>query len=141
MRIGRLLALALAAVLAGCGQDSGGGKVHVSGTATFNGQPIPAGQVTFTPAAGNSGPQGFADIRDGKYDTSSGGQGTVGGPHDVRITGFDAAVAPDRPTVKALFNEYTVKIDLPKEGPKATQDLEVPASAAQGLIHSTEPPP
>ena len=129
-----------AAVLAGCGGDSGAGKVHVSGKATFNGQPIPAGQITFTPAAGNSGPQGYAEIKAGQYDTAQGGQGTTGGSHDVRIAGFDGKSSPDNPNVKALFNEHAVNVDLPKTG-QATQDFDVPASAAAGLIHSTEPPP
>lgn len=136
-----LAAFFLGAAALGCVNSEGAGQFHVSGTATFDGQPIPAGKIVFTPdiAAENKGPQGFADIRDGKYDTSMGGQGVVGGKHDVQIQGFDASVTPGGAPPKPLFIEYTLKADLPKEN--STQDFVVPASAAAGLVIGSEPPP
>jgi hypothetical protein len=135
------LVVAAAVLAAGCGSESGSGEYHVSGSVTFDGRPVPAGKIIFTPdaAAKNSGPQGFADIRDGRFDTSAGGQGVVGGPHEVEIQGFDSTPAPDSPPPKPLFNAYTTKTDLPREN--AQQDYAVPASAAAGLVISAEPPP
>ncbi|MCR9119920.1 MAG: hypothetical protein NXI22_23535, partial [bacterium] len=69
------------ALLTGCG-ESGPVRYQVSGKVQFQGKPVPAGSVIFTPdtAQGNSGPQGVAEIVDGAYRTSGGGLGTVGGP-------------------------------------------------------------
>src|SRR6266540_5886869 len=77
-------------VVAGCG-DSGPKRLRLTGTATFDGKPIPYGDVVFTPDGSqkNSGPQGIAQIRDGKYDTAgSDGKGFAGGPTVVHVTGL-----------------------------------------------------
>lgn len=122
---GRALAAGLfvAAVLAGC-TESGPHRFRVSGEAKFAGQPIPYGDVLFTPdgAKQNSGPQGIANIRDGKYDTAAaGGQGVSGGPTVVRVTGLSG------PGGKLLC-EYEYTVDLPRAD--TTHAVEVPASAA-----------
>jgi len=92
---------------------------------TFDGQPIPAGEIILTPdaAKGNSGPQGVAEIRDGKYDTAWGKpvRGAAGGPTVFRVTGMTG------PQGKALC-EYELKADLPRED--TTYDIKVPKSAA-----------
>jgi len=126
-----LVALACGSLL-GCG---GGTKLNrVSGRVTFNGQPVPAGKIYFTPdaAKGNSGPAGFADIKDGAYDTSAaGGQGVAPGPVAVRIEGTDGS--------KALFVGYQTSVELPQGS--STQDFEVPSSAAKNLPKDAGPPP
>jgi len=75
--------------VSGCG-GSGVERVEVSGAVTYKGELVPAGPVIFEPdpKQGNIGPQGFAKIKDGKYQTES-GLGSVGGPVIVRITVFD----------------------------------------------------
>ena len=66
----RTTALLLVTLSVGCGKDEGN---RVSGMITFNGQPVPAGKIYFTPdtSKGNSGPTGYADITNGRYDTAS----------------------------------------------------------------------
>jgi len=121
-----LILLATAACLGGCGKQSGGPQRYdVSGTVTYAGKPVPAGSVTFQPdkTKGNSGAAGFATIKDGKYDTKAGGQGVVGGPQVVKIAGFDGVAQPQLPNGAALFREYSVSVDLPKE--KTTKDFEI----------------
>jgi hypothetical protein len=114
----------LVAVCCGCG---GGGddvdRHDVSGSVTFDGQPVPKGRIIFEPdaSAGNSGATGVADIVDGKYDTATGGKGTIGGPHVARLEGRDASGG-------LLFVDHTEKVDLPKQA--GTHDFQVPASAA-----------
>jgi len=124
---GFLACLALAPCGCGGGGD-GPSRFDVSGSVTFNSQPVPFGRVVFDPdtAAGNKGPQGFAEIRDGSYDTRS-GRGTVGGPHIVRISGFgtDPKTGNEDNPVPALFPDYQTKVDLPKS--EATQDFAVAA--------------
>jgi hypothetical protein len=134
-----LVLFGLAVVLAGCG-DSGGSRQRVSGQVTFDGRPVPAGQIMFEPdtSAGNKGPMGSAEITNGQYDTQAAGIGTVGGPHLVRITGLEGKPT-DNAAVRPLFNTYETKVDL-GQGP-ATKDFDVPAAAAEGLKFSDEPPP
>ena len=87
---------------------------------------------------GNSGPQGYADIKEGKFDTSQGGKGCTGGVVVVRIEGFEAT---DQPGVfgKPLFAAFELKDDLPREA--CTRTFEVPASAASGLPGNVGPLP
>ena len=75
---GTMLVIAMP-LLAGCG-GSGPRAVNVSGTVTFNGQPVPQGKIYFDPdtAAGNDGVQGFARIQEGAYDTTRHRQGNRG---------------------------------------------------------------
>lgn len=126
-----LAAVAVASAVCGCGGDAGPDRYDVSGTVTFNGQPVPAGHIIFEPdtSADNSGPQGAADIRDGKYDTGADGRGTVGGPHVVRISGFESFSEDENNPAKPLFTDYETTVDLPEE--TTTKDFDVPASAAQ----------
>lgn len=107
-------------IAAGCGGDAGPKRHRVSGEATFDGTPIPHGDVLFSPDAskGNSGPQGIAQIRDGKFDTDGeDGKGVAGGPTIVRITGLSG------PGGKLLC-EYDFPLELPRED--SVQKLDVP---------------
>jgi hypothetical protein len=93
----------------------------------FDGKPVPAGMIFFDPdvSRGNDGPQGFAPIKDGRYDTRHNGKGAVGGPHMVRIQCFDGKPGAELPMGHLLRPEYTTAIDLP--GKATTQDFDVPA--------------
>ena len=91
---------------------------------------------------------GYADIKDGRYDTSSsGGRGCVGGPMIIAIEGTDPNAAPDKPkkgeeseetTVKLLFPRYEIAEDLPKSD--TTKDITVPAEASKGPIEPKKKP-
>jgi hypothetical protein len=130
-RWGLPVALGALFICSGCGGAADGPKRYdVSGTITYGGQPVLAGTIMFEPDAskGNKGPAGYAEIRDGKYDTrGEAGKGTIGGPHVVRITGLDPSKAvPDLlPDGPPLFSDYQTTADLPEAD--ATQDFEVPA--------------
>ncbi|WP_425617023.1 hypothetical protein NA78x_000689 [Anatilimnocola sp. NA78] len=118
-----LLALVAAVALAGCNTASGPPSYTLTGDITFDNQPIPKGQIVFTPdsSQGNSGPQGVATIQGGKFDTSKdGGSGIGGGPTRVRVTGQ----AEDG----KLLCEYEYSVELPKQS--STLEIKVPASAA-----------
>jgi hypothetical protein len=112
-----------AAALVGCADD-GPKRYRVSGEAKFDGQPIPYGDVLFTPdgAKGNSGPQGIAQIRDGRFDTAGpDGKGVAGGATVIKVTGLSG------PGGKLLC-EYEMKVDLPRAD--GTQNIEVPKGGA-----------
>jgi hypothetical protein len=122
----RLIWFAFFSVVLGC--DSGPKTYHLTGTITYQGKAVPAGNILFEPngSQGNEGQPGFAKIKDGKYDTSLEGQGVLGGPHQVRITGFDGVPRGELLLGIPLFPDYTTTADLPKTD--AVQDFDVPAT-------------
>jgi hypothetical protein len=79
--------VALAALLAGCGQRgySGPGRFPLAGTVTYDGQPIDIGSISFLPLNESSGQRvsgGY--IFDGKYEVPE-GQGANAGKYRVEI--------------------------------------------------------
>src|SRR5262245_45558262 len=129
----------VACVLAlGCGKSDH--AYHLSGKVTFNGQPLPRGKIFFLPdtTKGNSGQGGFADIKDGVYDTRNNGSATPGGAIIVRVDGFDGNTTSSNLVGQPLFLNYEVRVDLPRDS--ATKDFDVPASAAKDLPKLVDPP-
>ena len=122
------LVLTGAALLVGC---CSGEQLHdVSGTITYEGKPVPKGLIFFDPEKGTPGTQGFANIENGRFDTSVSGQGKGirGGAYSVRISGFDGVVGPEAPFGKALFPEHEFKKDLAAQ--KQTLDYDVKRAKA-----------
>lgn len=112
----------------GCNRSAGPKRYHISGTVTYQGKPVPFGDIMFVPdnSKGNSGPAGFAKIKDGKFDTSVDGKGMIGGAQEITINGSSVA----RPegsdeAIPALFPQYQTQAELPQA--KMTLDFEVPA--------------
>jgi hypothetical protein len=111
--------LVLTLLVCGCGSE-GIARYELSGTVTYDGQPVPKGFVTITPdtSKGNEGPGGGAEIVDGKFRTPS-GKGIIGGPHVVRIVGYDGVPTrmegEELPDGKSLFPPYQANIDFPKQ--------------------------
>lgn len=111
-------------LLVGCSSDKGPERFRLNGEAKCDGKPIAFGDVVFTPdgSKGASGPQGFANIRDGKFDTSGeGGKGIAGGPMIIRVTGFTG------PGGK-LICEHEYAVELPKKD--ASFEIVVPPLTA-----------
>ena len=121
MTIDRVLFSVLCICLAGCG-SSEEPTFHVSGTANYDGKPIPAGIIYFDPdpMKGGKGPQGFANIHDGAYKTA---QGIRGGAYSVRITGYDGKPASEAPLGKTLFVEQEMKKELPAADSELNFDI------------------
>jgi hypothetical protein len=128
----------LSICLLGCGDTTGN---RISGKVTFAGKPVPAGKIYFRPdsSKGSSGSTGYADIRDGQYDTSiEGGQGAPAGAVVIMIEGNDPTAASSGGeasadiTTKPLFSGYETTAELPKGA--STKDIEVPAEAAKGPV-------
>lgn len=126
-----------ASVLTGCyGGNESATAFHVSGQVQFDGKPLPAGKIYFTPDAsrGNQGPQGTATIENGKYDTEETRFGIVGGPYIVRIEGYDGIQPPNDedgmfPNGQVLFRDYEIKLEFPQAN--HVEDLDIPSSAAK----------
>ena len=118
-----LIVLCLLVSAAGC-SDPGPKRFRISGDVTFDKQPIVHGDIVFTPdgAKQNSGPQGTAQIRNGRFDTTGPeGKGIAGGPTVVHITGFTELGGK-------ILCETKIYIDLPRSD--STQSFDVPAKDA-----------
>ncbi|QDU73537.1 hypothetical protein Pan97_05120 [Bremerella volcania] len=128
MRV-RLPSIAIAASLllywtaAGC--NYGDSTVHLTGHVTYDGKPVPRGTITFSPDTkqGNAGHGSKAIIQDGTYTTRE-SFGLVGGPHVVRIEGFNGIAHGDNLDGQILFKPHEESYDLPMES--GEYDFEVP---------------
>ncbi len=120
----------VACFAAGC---SGPAVQQLTGKVTFKNQPVPAGRVFFLPdpTKKNTGPGGFAEIKNGKYDTRAKGAGSPSGALIVRIDGFDGQTTSENPLGQPLFLTHEMLIDLAPG--TATHDFDVPADAAKNL--------
>lgn len=117
-------------LISGCG-ESGPKRHRLTGTVKFDGAPLKYGTIYFDPDQGNQGPQGFAEVIDGAYDTKANGRpGVISGKVVVRIMGFkekpEASTSSDEPK-QALFEEFKESIELPDSDSK--KDFDVPKEA------------
>lgn len=88
-------AIALTGLLAGCGSGTGP-LVAVTGTVSYQGQPLPGGMIVFTPdsAKGTQGSIGSAKIHpDGSFSLSTGdSSGVVPGWHRITVVAISDSV-------------------------------------------------
>ncbi|PQO25959.1 hypothetical protein C5Y96_21130 [Blastopirellula marina] len=127
----RRWALAFAVLLtSGCGDGKTSDTYSVSGNITYDGKPLPRGNIMFSPdaSANNKGPGAIAEIKDGKYQTLP-EKGVTGGSYVLTINGYDGVPIPSgeggmNEMGKPLFQSYDTKVDLPKEDTQ--HDIEVP---------------
>lgn len=121
--------------LAGCG-DGGPPRYHISGTVTFEGQPVPAGAISFIPVGETEVPRGpgFCRFTQGHYESRS-GRSPGSGSYRVLIDGYDGVAfevklgeeIEEHPLGKPIFPTHIVEVDLPAEH-GGVFDFEVPAS-------------
>ena len=82
--LGIVSCVLVAAVAVGCGGKKGCERVIVSGTVTFQGQPVASGQIRFVPTKDTQAPISGAGIIDGKYSVEANG-GVPVGTHKIKI--------------------------------------------------------
>ncbi|WP_231746644.1 hypothetical protein [Maioricimonas rarisocia] len=83
--------LVLLAFVSGCGDASGEDapqRAAVSGTVTFNGQPLPEGLVRFVPIDGTPGPKTAVPVSQGRFQVEA-EHGPVVGTHRIEIQSTD----------------------------------------------------
>ena len=122
------LAVALPILVSGCAsKDAGPTRYDLSGKVTFNGAPVPAGEITLSPdsSQGNSGPGGIVMIQNGEYKTPP-DAGIVGGPYVVQILGFDGVANKESEEGMPIFPPYETTVEFPKEA--TTHDFEIPGT-------------
>lgn len=137
-RLSKFAPVLVLATLAACGSD-GRTRYPLSGKVTFEGRPIPKGIIYFDPdVTKNDGPQGFALIENGTYDTRNQGQGTSGGWHQARLFACDGVVGPEAPMGRPMFPEYSWNVEVPAA--ESTLDFAITAAEVrQKSFQLTEP--
>ena len=117
------LCLLLGALGCGGAADDGPPRYQLSGTVTYAGQPVPAGDINLVPdfEQNNAGPGTFCMIQNGKFSTPA-GKGVVGGPYILTISGYRSTDTDAENN--QLFDSYDYKIDLPQSNHTVT--IEVP---------------
>jgi hypothetical protein len=103
----------VAHALSGCGARVPDGLMAVNGVVTFQGRPVPYGEVVFEPdpAKGNRGPQCRCAINSGAYATRA-GFGAPTGPVIVMVNGFTQPPGFDYLESKPLFTAHSFTTDL-----------------------------
>ena len=90
----------------------------ITGVVTYQGQPVPAGVIRFTPQGASASSRGGAggEIRDGRYAVKA-GHGSAGGGYKVQIRGFTGVAKQVGPVVdplgEELFSEVTRTTEIP----------------------------
>lgn len=80
----KLAAFFAIVMLIGCsGKDTGPDRATISGSVTFNEQPLEKGTIEFIPTGNTNGPSSGGAIKDGKYDISE--KGPAPGSYKVLI--------------------------------------------------------
>ena len=114
-----LQAMAIVALAFVCGcSENGLDKVVLHGKVTFDGKPLPTGQIRFVPLEGTSGPKSGAVIIDGQY-TADGKGGVPLGSHRVEIqayrpvggrvpTAMQAEGGPTEPYLPAKYSGQSI---------------------------------
>jgi DNA-binding NarL/FixJ family response regulator len=93
-------------------------RAVISGAVTFEGTPVPAGLIRFTPRGEKTAARAIVagEIRDGRYAVQA-GHGSVGGGYRVHVRGFTGVAKQVGPAVdplgEPLFKEVVRTADIP----------------------------
>jgi len=122
--------------MTGCGEKGEFKRYHLEGTVTFQGLPLPYGEMILSPDVSkqNSGPSTVLEIHNGKFHTEP-GQGHIGGPYTAIITGFDGKHPQvndplrDPKSLKGsvIVQHFQTSFDFPKANHQVS--IEIPAGS------------
>jgi hypothetical protein len=114
---GSLIIICFIITAIGC-TPAGPKRYQVSGTVTFDGQPVTEGEIRFSPdnTKGNTGPQGYAAIENGKFKTLK-ETGIITGPMFATVTAVGPAVTDDKndgsSSRKIIFENWNHSFEMP----------------------------
>jgi len=129
----RLMSVLMVLTAMGCGgQGEAPPRFTLSGTVTYQGKPVPEGEIIISPdlSANHSGPGSYATIKDGHFETAP-GKGITGGAYLLSVTGFDGVPFKSEDggetflQGKTLFADFKIKQQF--QSKNETLDIEVPA--------------
>jgi hypothetical protein len=120
---------ALFALAVGCSAKQE--MAQVSGKVTFQGKPVPAGWISFTPEPGK-GSVRVCQIKDGVYDSSKEeNPGIYPGKNLIKIAGFNGKKEFRWGQGKQIFNPVDDTLDVAPGS--MTKDFEIPDSAGKDV--------
>ncbi|MDA0836007.1 MAG: hypothetical protein O3A29_22270 [Planctomycetota bacterium] len=138
MRRWLLLMMMCSPFMTGCSRKVEIEKTTVSGTVTYNAQPIEKGEIRFIPKAGTEGPMATGAIVNGDYTVTAAG-GVPIGDHKVEIMAYielpkPANAPPIAPTPREQYipEKYNTKTEL---------DFTVPSGGETKKDFALEGPP
>lgn len=131
----RLIALFMLMGLLGCGPGKPA-LTEISGTITFKGEPIPAGDISFTPDVSiSNGQLRMYMVKDGKFNSEDTPEsGLLPGKYKVRINGYDGVQIPNFFSGKQIFNAVEQEMDI-LPGEKVAKEIVIPEAAGQNVKH------
>ena len=132
--LGFLIVCLIAVAAVGCGPKDKRVRNRVTGAITRGGQPVMAGEIRFLPddSRQNSGPQGLANIKDGRYDTKgSRAPGVDGGPMVIEVEGY-----LDQKQNQMVSYQFQAELG---RSPEMTLDIDIPAKKAAVVVPSPVP--
>ncbi|NLY02237.1 MAG: hypothetical protein GXY83_39635 [Rhodopirellula sp.] len=132
-----LLGAAVTFLATGCGESGGIERTVVSGTVSYDGQPIEEGMIRFVPTKDTAAPVSGAEIQGGKYTVDAKG-GVPVGSHRVEVEAYRTGAAPaageevpgveGAPKEQFLPEKYNLKSELEvtigSDGP-VTEDFDL----------------
>ena len=120
----------------GCEGAAGGPeRAVVSGSVTYDGEPVEGGIIRFVPTKGTEAPVSGAQIKNGQY-AADGKGGVPVGTHKVEILGYEAKVDPNaEPLPEFMIEEgaWSGKQYIPEKYNKQTE-LEITIESGSGKI-------
>jgi hypothetical protein len=127
--LGFLIVCLIAVVAVGCGPKDNRVRNRVTGAITHGGQPVMAGEIRFLPddSKQNSGPQGLANIKNGRYDTKgSRAPGVDGGAMVIEVEGY-----LDEKQNQMVSYQFQAELG---RSPEMTLDIDIPAKKAAVVV-------
>ena len=129
VRLLTVLVLGASVALVGCQPASTIERVDVSGTVTYQGEPVQKGIISFEPM--EKGPVAGTNITNGKYQ-AKGDAGVPPGKYHVKISSYvdaegdyDAeAIGPAPPQTETLPEKYNITTELTLEVPSGAVSME-----------------
>jgi|694.fasta_scaffold05847_5 hypothetical protein len=111
--------------------------IEISGTVTFKGSPIPAGDVSFMPDVTVAGGQlRMYMVKEGKFDSvQTPGMGLLPGKYKVRVNGYDGKQIPRYFSGKQIFNPYELEMEI-ATGISVSQDFVVPEALGENIKYT-----
>jgi hypothetical protein len=132
--LGFLIVCLIAMTAIGCGPKDKRVRNRVTGAITYGGKPVMAGEIRFLPddSRQNSGPQGLANIKDGRYDTKgSRAPGVDGGPMVIEVEGY-----LDQKQNQMVSYQFQAELG---RSPEMTLDIDIPAKKVAVVVPSPVP--
>lgn len=127
------IAVALLA-LAGCSKDSTEQRYAVTGQVSYQGKPVPQGEVAFEPDAtkGETGRASLSPITNGKYEIPA-KYGVRPAAYVMRVTGYSQGESSGASQVDGGFEElfplFTQEVTFPDKN--MTLDIEIPEATSK----------